>query len=200
MGVSSFVSPLALFKEWLDELNIELKEQSQKADRIVKGMLEADRIFTAATGRSELMMRCFGIRLMHEGYDVFRIGESYTPAVGNDSRHRDVLFVFTGSGKTRFVLRAEEVAKEKGVPIYGVCSNLNSEAVEIAGEENMIVTKGKRIYPDGTVLGEDAHPINFLQTKSEFKAFCVGELVVNAIAKAKGLTEEDFKKRHANTE
>lgn len=197
----SFISPISLYKDWLNELSKELKQQSGKIDRILAAMLRADRIFTVATGRSELMLRSVGIRLMHEGYDVFRIGESYTPAMGNDPKRKDVLLVFTGSGKTRFVIRAEQVAKEKKVPIYGVCSNRFSEAVQIAGDENMIITKGKRIYLDGAKMPDEyAQPINFLQTKSEFKAFCIGELIVSAIAKAKGLTEEDFEKRHANTE
>ncbi len=200
MARPSFVLPLALFKEWLDELNSELTEQSDKVERIVDAVIKADRIFTIAAGRSELMMRSIGIRLMHEGYDVFRIGESYTPAMGNDPKRKDILLVFTGSGKTRVVLRAETVAKEKGVPIFGVCSNPQSEAVDIAGAENMIFTKGKKIFPDNAVPPEEDQPINFLQTKSEFKAFCVGELIVNSIAKAKGLREDDFRKRHANTE
>jgi len=197
---SAFVSPLEIYKTWLDELHDELTEQSQKVDRIIEGLLKADRIFTVATGRSELMMRIFGTRLMHEGYDVFRIGESYTPAIGNDPKRKDVLLIFTGSGKTSLVLRAEKIAKEKNVPIYGVCSNVKSEAVIIAGEQNIIITKGKRIFPEGAVPPEDKQPINFLQTKSEFKAFCIGELIVNATAIAKGLTEDDFRSRHANTE
>jgi len=197
---SAFVSPLEVYKTWLDELHDELTEQSQKVDRVIEGLLKADRIFTAATGRSELMMRIFGTRLMHEGYDVFRVGESYTPAIGNDPKRKDVLLVFTGSGKTSLVLRTEKIAKEKKVPIYGVCSNVNSEAVTIAGEQNIIITKGKRIFPEGAVPPEDKQPINFLQTKSEFKAFCIGELIVNTIAILKGLTEDDFRSRHANTE
>lgn len=200
MTSSTFVAPLNLYKTWLDELYDELAEQSQKIERTIEGVLKADRIFTVAVGRSELMIRSFGTRLMHEGYDVFVVGESYTPAIGNDPKRRDVLLLFSGSGKTSLVLRAEKIAKEKNVPIYGVCSNANSEAVAIAGEQNIIITKGKRIFPEGAVPPEDKQPINFLQTKSEFKAFCIGELIVNAIAIAKGLTEDDFRNRHANTE
>lgn len=200
MASSAFVAPLALYKTWLDELHDELMAQSQKVDGIIEGLLKADRIFTVAAGRSELMIRSFGTRLMHEGYDVFSIGESYTPAIGNDPKRRDVLLVFTGSGKTRLVLSAERIAKEKNVPVYGVCSNANSEAVTIAGEQNIIITKGKRIFPEGAAPAEDKQPINFLQTKSEFKAFCIGELIVSAMAIAKGLTENDFRSRHANTE
>jgi 6-phospho-3-hexuloisomerase len=201
MVESSFAAPLEVYKGWLDELHDELAGQSQKFDRIVEGLLKANRIFTVATGRSELMIRNFGIRLMHEGYDVFRIGESYTPAIGNDPKRKDVLLIFTGSGKTRFVIRAEEIANENHVPIYGVCSNADSEAVKLAGEQNMIITKGKRIYREGEqVPQEDQRPVNFLQTKSEFKAFCVGELIISKIAIAKGLTENDFRSRHSNTE
>jgi 6-phospho-3-hexuloisomerase len=201
-SIEEFTAPIdSHFKPWLDELNEELKEQSNKVNRILEGLLKASRIYTVGKGRSELVARTTGMRLMHEGPIVYRIGESYTPAIGNDPKYKDALFFVSGSGATKVVITAEEKAVEKNVPIYGVSSNINSEAVELAGKENVIITKGKEIYPPGTdVPPEDSMPINFLQTKSEMKALMTGELLINYIAKAKDVKEIDMKKRHANTE
>jgi 6-phospho-3-hexuloisomerase len=190
----------AHYSPWLNELRSELEEQSLKIQNILTGLLRADRIFTVAAGRSELMLRNTGMRLMHEGYDVFRVNESYTPAIGNDPNHKDTLLFYSGSGKTRLVITAEKIAFEKKVPIYGVSSNKESEAVKIAREENVIITKGKEIYPNGTVPREETQPINFLQTKSEFKSYVIGELLVSALAVARELKEEDLQIRHSNTE
>lgn len=197
-----FTAPIGThYIPWLNELDAELREQSQKVYRILEGLLSVDRIFTVGMGRSELMIRNTGMRLMHEGYDVYSLGESYTPAIGNDPKHKDSLLFYSGSGTTRFVITAERKSKENNVPIYGVCSNIDSEAVKIAGEENVIITKGKRIYTKREdVPPEGKEPTSFLQTESEDKAYHIGEFLVNEIAKAKGLTEADFKKRHANAE
>ncbi|MGA3020405.1 MAG: hypothetical protein ABSD68_00435 [Candidatus Micrarchaeales archaeon] len=200
-NLAEFMTPIATnYSLWLTELRDELEEQAWKIPNILKGLLRVDRIFTVGTGRSELMVRNTGMRLMHEYYEVHRISESYTPAIGNDPKHDDALLFYSGSGKTRLVISVEQIARDKGVLIYGVSSNRDSEAVKIAGEENVIITKGKRIYPNGIVPTEDNQPISLLQTVSEFKAYVIGELIVSAIANAKGLTEKDLQNRHANTE
>lgn len=201
-NISKFTAPInSYFIKWLNELNEELRWQSNKIYKQLEGLLKTDRIFTVGKGRSELMIRNTGMRLMHEGFDVYRIGESYTPAIGNDTRYKDTLIFVSGSGQTKEVINAIKKAKENNVPIYGITSNKDSDAIKIAGEENVIITRGKKIYPSGVEMPlESSEPINFLQTKSEFKSLIWGELIVNEIAKAKGLTEADFKKRHANTE
>jgi 6-phospho-3-hexuloisomerase len=189
------------FKPWLDELHKELLEQADKVKRITKGLLLADRMYTVAKGRSELMVEFSGIRFMHTGYTLHGAGDKYTPAIGNDPNYKDVLFFVSGSGETKAVIKAENTAKKKNVPIYGVSSNKDSEAVQIAGEENVIITKGKKIYPPGVESPpEYSIPVNFLQTKSEIKANYVGELLVNCVANMKDIKESDMKKRHSNTE
>jgi 6-phospho-3-hexuloisomerase len=201
-NIVDFTAPIDTnFKPWLDELHKELLEQSDKVKRITRGLLAADRIYTVAKGRSELMTEFSGIRFMHEGYTVYGVGDKYTPAIGNDPKYKDVLYFVSGSGGTKFVITTEKIAKENSVPIFGVCSNINSEAVKIAGEENVIITKGKKIYPAGeTAPPEYSVPVNFLQTKSEIKANYVNELLVNCVAKMKDIKERDMKKRHSNTE
>ena len=200
--INEYVAPLRTnFKAWLDELHEELIQQADKVKRITGGLLAADRIYTVAKGRSELITEFSGIRLMHEGYTVHGAGDKYTPAMGNDSRYSDAVYFVSGSGKTTHVITTLKTARSKHVPIYGVCSDADSEAVWLAGEQNVIITKGKKIYPAGeSAPPEITVPVNFLQTKSEIKANYVNELLVNCIAKMKDIKEKEMKQRHSNTE
>jgi D-arabinose 5-phosphate isomerase GutQ len=158
------------------------------------------RIYTVAAGRSNLMLLNAGMRLVHAGFNVYEVSEYYTPAIGLDSRFNDIVLFSSGSGNTNVVKRTLRVAKDNNVPAFGICSNKDSETVSLAGTDNVIITKGKRIYPNNQVPKERNQPLNFLQTKSEVKTLWILELIVNAVAKKKGLTEDDFRRRHANTE
>jgi 6-phospho-3-hexuloisomerase len=187
------------FRSWQDELDEELDKQQNSVKNIIKIFLESDRVFTVALGRSNLSALNTGMRLMHLGYQVYEVGHPYTPAIGNDERCKDVAYCVSGSGKTKFVVTAAEKAKEKNVPVIAITSNLNSSLAQLATEK--IVTKGKKILPsDSQIPSEFEEPINFLQSKSENKAYHIGDLLVSSVAKMKGITEADMEKRHANTE
>jgi len=200
--IEEFVGPLTTHhKKWLDELAEELNGQEVKLMKIMEGLLEADRVFTVAKGRSDLALRSTGMRLMQEGMDMQACGDPYTMAIGTDPRFKDAVLFYSGSGETPYVKSTLNVAHDNNVPIFGVSSNIDSTAVRLAGVDNVLLVKGKKIYPRGTkVPPESTQPINFLQTKGEFKSYLIGELIVNWLAKVKNLTEEDFKLRHANTE
>jgi 6-phospho-3-hexuloisomerase len=197
--IGEFASPIkTYFKPWQDELVDELKEQKESVKNTLQLFLDCERVDTVSLGRSRLVTLNTGVRLMHLGYLLFEVGHPYTPALG-DGRYKGILYAVSGSGKTRFVTNAAGIAKENHVPVIAITSNPDSTLASLATEK--IVTKGKKIYPPGSpVPSELEEPINFLQTKSEFKAFCIGELIVNCLAKMKGVTEADMKKFHANTE
>lgn len=199
-NVNEFASPIdTYFKPWQHELELELKEQEKNIKNTVKILLESDRIHTVALGRSRLMALNTGMRFMHIGYFVYEVGHPYSPAIGTDERYKDAVYAVSGGGETRLVTTTARIAKENHVPVIAITSNPNSTLAGLATEK--IITKGKKIYSrDATVPLEYEEPINFLQTKSERKAFDIGELLVNCVAKMKGITEEDMRKRHANTE
>lgn len=201
-SIKKFTAPInSYFMEWLKELNTELTEQSSKVYNILETLTKATEVHTVGKGRSYFAVRSNGTRLMHEGLDVFDVADPYTHAMIVDETHKPILLAYSGSGQTKFVVTAARRARAKNVPIIGVSSNIDSDLVRLAGENNMIITKGKRIYPrDERVIPESEEPINFLQTKSEHKANITGELVVNSLAKIKDITEADMRRRHNDNE
>ncbi len=73
-------------------------------------LLSASRIYVAGAGRSGLIAKAFGMRLMHLGYDAYVAGETITPAFHKG----DLLVVFSGSGETHSIVSIVETAKDLG--------------------------------------------------------------------------------------
>jgi len=199
-NIDDFVSPIKeYFNPWQIENELELRQQEKSVKKIIEILLNTDRIFTHGVGRSKLAVLDTGMRLMHLGYLMYEVGHPYQPAMGNDNRYKDTMYAASGSGKTTFVTSVATKAKENGVPIIAITSNANSPLAELATEK--IITKGKEIIPNGQPIPpEHEQPINFLQTKSEDKARYIGNMLINYIAKAKGITEDEMRKRHSNVE
>ena len=71
-------------------------------------MLSAKRIYVTGAGRSGLVAKAFGLRLMHLGYESYVVGETITPAF----QQGDTLVVFSGSGETQSMVSICGTAKE----------------------------------------------------------------------------------------
>ncbi|MDR1510918.1 MAG: hypothetical protein LBS53_14940, partial [Synergistaceae bacterium] len=73
---------------------------SEVKDSEIEAMLgainSADRLFVAGLGRSGNVARCFAMRCMHMGLDVYVVGETVTPAILPE----DMLLISSGSGET----------------------------------------------------------------------------------------------------
>jgi 6-phospho-3-hexuloisomerase len=71
-------------------------------------MLAAKRIYVTGAGRSGLVAKAFGLRLMHLGYEAYVVGETITPAF----HEGDTLVAFSGSGETQSMVSICGTAKE----------------------------------------------------------------------------------------
>ena len=89
---------LTLFNEQiLTEIRLALKQvDNDDIDMMIEAIINAKRIFLAGAGRSLLMLKCFGMRLMHLGFTVYIIGDVTTPAITQG----DLLIIASGSGET----------------------------------------------------------------------------------------------------
>lgn len=76
-------------------------------------ILDAPRVFLAGKGRSGLVMRGFGMRLMHLGLHAYVVDDVTTPGIGAD----DLLLIGSGSGRTPSLVRYAEIATAMGAPI-----------------------------------------------------------------------------------
>lgn len=79
-------------------------------------------VFLAGAGRSGLVLRMAGMRLMHYGLKVHIAGDTTTPAIGAG----DLLLVASGSGTTSGVVKSAETAKKVGARVASFTTNPES--------------------------------------------------------------------------
>lgn len=99
----------------------------EAVEAFIQKILGANLIFFAAQGRAGFILRCFCMRLMHLGMQVYFCGETITPAIGGD----DLLIVLSGSGETASTLEAVQTAKERKADTYGILGNLDSRIAAV---------------------------------------------------------------------
>jgi len=92
------------------------------AQDFIQGILNAGSIFFSAQGRAGFILRCFCMRLMHLGFNVYFCGETITPAITRD----DLLIVLSGSGETPSTLESVKSAKKYHAKTYGILGNMES--------------------------------------------------------------------------
>jgi len=105
-------------------------------------------------GRSGLVGKAFAMRLMHVGIDVYVMGETITPAIGEG----DIVIIISGSGSGAMSTTAAHMAKRLGSMIFAVTSYPDSELAQIS--DHVIVVSGREAvaeesdYQSRQLLGE----------------------------------------------
>jgi len=106
-------------------------------------------------GRSGLVGRAFAMRLMHVGIDVYVMGETITPAIGEG----DIVIIISGSGSGAMSTTAAHMAKRlRSMMIFAVTSYPDSELAQIS--DHVIVVSGREAvaeesdYQSRQLLGE----------------------------------------------
>ena len=186
-------------------------------DEIVFNLLrrieEADEIYIHGAGRSGNVARSFATRLMHLGYKVHVVGEPTTPAMNPN----DCYFIISGSGDTPSIAESAETMRENVNPaIVTVTMNPAGRVAKVAdlvihlrGKE---IVNGKKSELDKKL--ESDEPIDWairqllerfdvfapLNTVFEDTAMIFLDNTIDTLAKFKGTTEDDMRKRHTKTE
>jgi 6-phospho-3-hexuloisomerase len=106
------------FREYLTDIASEVRNalsgiSDEKLQLLVHSVLDADRLFSAGSGRSGLMVKAFAMRLMHIGLKSYVVGETVTPAIGKG----DLLLIGSGSGETESLAVIAQKAKKTGAQI-----------------------------------------------------------------------------------
>ncbi|MGH3282702.1 MAG: 6-phospho-3-hexuloisomerase [Trebonia sp.] len=94
----------------------------------------ADVIFAIGNGRSGLALRMAAMRFMHLGKAVHVVGETTTPAI----QAANLLLAVSGSGKTDTVIRAAEVAANRGAVVAAITAGAESPLAQVAGHVLLI--------------------------------------------------------------
>ncbi|MEM3949027.1 MAG: SIS domain-containing protein, partial [Zestosphaera sp.] len=98
----------------LSELSLEDIEKF--INKLVSIYYDSKKILVLGAGRSGLVGRAFAMRLSHLGFNVYVFGETINPPINPG----DVLMAISGSGRTRLVVTAAEVAKTLGAIVISI--------------------------------------------------------------------------------
>lgn len=172
-----------------------------QVEKMVKMMLEAKdhRILIIGVGRSGLIGKSFAMRLMHLGFHVYVMGETITPAIGKN----DLIISISGSGSTKLVVIAAEIAKEVEAKIIAVSSYPDSPLGKIA--DHIVQIRGRtklareKDYFLRQISGIHA-PLAPLGTMFEIATSIFLDSVIAEVISELGKTEDELRKKHATIE
>ncbi len=198
--------PLTSYKEACKEIlhgvqNILSSVSTEHVEKMVELMLGAKdrRILIIGVGRSGLIGKSFAMRLMHLGFNVYVMGETITPAIGEG----DLIIVISGSGATKLAVISAEIAKEVEARIIAITSFPDSELGKIA--DHIVQIKGRTKLAKETdyflrQISGIHEPLAPLGTMFEISALVFLDSVIAEIIHRLGKTEKELMKRHANIE
>ena len=159
----------------------------RKVEDFIHRILKARAIFFSAQGRSGFILRCFCMRLMHLGQQVYFCGETITPAIERE----DMLIVLSGSGETPSTLEAVKVAKEREAFTFGVLGNVESRIASLVDRYIHL--------PGTTKLRCDSEPPSLQMAGSLFEqaAFIFLEAIILTLHQERLAGVDTFSPRHA---
>ncbi len=135
-------------------------ENPSQVERMLEALLnvrtEGKKALVVGAGRSGLVGKAFAMRLMHLGLNVYVMGESITPAIGDG----DLVIVISGSGGGALSITSANMAKRLGALVLAVTSYPDSALGRTA--DFVVVVPGREViareeeYHSRQLLGEHA--------------------------------------------
>lgn len=194
----------ATMKEIVEFINrvIDLLKPEQ-VDALIENLVDVYRrgakVLVIGAGRSGLVGKAFAMRLMHLGFNVYVLGETITPSIGEG----DLVVAISGSGRTRLIVTAAEAAKKVKAKIAAITSYPDSPLGQLA--DIVVEIPGRtKTAPDidyfaRQILGIH-EPLAPLGTLFEDTALVFLDGVIVELMHKLGKKEADLKARHANIE
>ena len=186
-----------IITDHIENVSDRLKEE--EVNKLVKTILNSDRVFVAGAGRSGLIAKAFAMRLMHLNVRVHVIGETITPGLKKD----DLFIGVSGSGETARVVTAAENAKELGAEIAVITSYPDSSLGELADltveVPGRVKTAERKSYTERQIAGE-YESLTPLGTLFEASALTFLDGVIASLMKELGKKEKDLSEQHASVE
>jgi len=142
----------------------------------------ARRTFVMGAGRSGLVARSFGMRLMHTGLPVFVPGETITPATGPG----DLLVAISCTGRTGVTEYIARRARQLGADVVVLTAAADSPLAKDADKVVLIPATDPDILVRAAVFEHAA-------------SLCL-DAVFNVLAERLKVDLSTFRERHANLE
>ena len=168
-------------------------------DTLLHVKREGRKALVLGAGRSGLVGKAFAMRLMHLGLDVYVMGETITPAIGEE----DLVIVISGSGSGAMSLTAARLAKRLGSRIIAVTSFPDSELGKTA--DHVVVVPGREAiareqeYQARQLLGEHE---SLAPMGTVFEDTCIvflDSIVAELMARLK-VSEASMRSKHSTIE
>ena len=175
----------------------------REVERLLKSLLDTrmqgKKVLVVGAGRSGLVGKAFAMRLMHLGFQVYVLGETINPNVGEG----DMVIVISGSGKTTVPLAAAQMAKR-----------LNSKVVAVTSQERSPLAQTADLVVDipgrEDIAAEDEYHIRQLKGQHESLApmgtmfedttmIFLDSIIVELMNRL-GLSVDAMRERHATIE
>lgn len=175
-------NPNARFQAIVSELS-ELQQTLEGAnfDSLIEMIVSSPRLFLAGGGRSGLMCRAVGMRLVHIGLAVSIVGETTTPAIKNG----DVLWVFSASGSGAGLATQVEGAKRIGANI-ALFTTRDSSLTSLAD----VVVR----LPIGSDVKSEQHGGSLFEQAS----LILGDSIAAIVQQRLGISDSEMDARHFN--
>ncbi len=138
--------------------------------------------FVAGAGRSGLVARSFGMRLMHAGLPVFIPGETNTPAIGPG----DLLVGISCTGATGYTDFIARRARQHGAKVVVLTAGGDSDLARDADKVVLIPVQAEDIVLRAAVFEHAA-------------SLCL-DAVFNVLSRRLKFDLQEYRKRHANLE
>ena len=195
--VQSYEDLLKSISAALEGLNRD--EVETLLEGLVNTRARGKKVLVVGAGRSGLVGKAFAMRLMHLGFQVYVLGETINPNVGEG----DMVIVISGSGKTTVPLAAAQMAK-----------SLNAEVVAITSQEESPLARAADLVVDipgrEDIAAENEYHIRQLKgqheslapmgTMFEVTTMIFLDSIIAELMNRLGLSEDAMRKRHATIE
>ena len=175
-------TPAAHARANVDELRAVMSTLDDAAlDALVSAILRAGRVYVLGLGRSGLMAKAIGMRLMHIGLNVFAVGEIATPGIGAG----DLLITFSARGGSSILASARK-ARSLDADVAAISVAPDEELRQLA--QVLVVLPIRSEVPTEQHAG------------SLFEQSCLvlGDAVCRAVQERLGVETESLDLRHAN--
>lgn len=183
--------------EHINEVADKLKLEEVRG--LVDAMIGANKIFIYGAGRSGLVGKAFAMRLMHLDFNVYVVGETITPAF----EEGDLLIAISGSGETKTIVDAAEIAKQQGGKVVAITSYRDSTLGKLADVVVEIPGRTKTDVPTDYIARQMLTQYKWtapMGTLFEDSTMVFLDGVIALLMATFQKTEKDMKRKHATLE
>lgn len=192
---------MKLMKIAIEEILDNIGEASELLDEDIINefmdvLTESKNVFVMGAGRSGLVAKAFAMRLVHLGISAYVVGETISPAIYKD----DCILAISGSGETKTIVSAVDIAKKRGSKALALTSYPESSLGNLADCVMLVKGRTKIDIDDEDYIKRqiDGNYVSLtpLGTAFELTSLIFLDGLIAELMQKMGKTEDDLKYRH----